>query len=63
MNDQTVSNNIFKLTGAAALAHLKKSIDQHTRNAANSKLARKLRKVSKTRAQLDAMLANWKDAK
>lgn len=63
MNDQTVSNNIFKLTGAVALAHLKKSIDQHTRNAANSKLARKLRKVSKTRAQLDAMYANLKDAK
>lgn len=62
MNDQTVSNNIFKLTGAVALAHLQKSIDQQSRNAANSKLARKLRKVSKTRAQLDAMIANWRAA-
>ena len=55
--------NIFQLMSQAALSHFYKSLRLNTKNYQRSKSYRKLRKVSKMRAQLDAMYANWKDAK
>lgn len=59
----TIQFNIFQLMSKVALAHFYKSLRLNTKNYQRSKSYRKLRKVSKMRAQLDAMYANWKDAK
>jgi len=44
--------NIFRLMSQAALCHFYKSLQLNTKNYQRSKSYRKLRKVSKTRAQL-----------